>query len=105
MRRRTGPLLSVVVVALLSGLAIGCGASQSQRTPASSITTPEAGALTDADLDEFPHGALWILESINGSPLHSDSYITITVDRTSYTDMTTAIASQVSLGMRPCCPQ
>ena len=109
MRRLTGPVLVVVIMALLSGLIIGCGASQStpggpspdlasepaaapspllpsptaqsQQPAASAIPTPAAGALTDSDLDEFPHGALWILESINGSPLHPDSYITITVDR------------------------
>ena len=108
MCRLTGPVSAVVIMALLSGLIIGCGASQStpggpspdlasapaapspllasptaqsQQPAASSTTTPAAGVSTDSDLDEFPHGALWVLESINGSPLHPDSYIAITVDR------------------------
>ena len=109
MRRLIGPVLLVVIVALPYGLVMSCGVSpskrsgpapdlatapaaapspllasptaQSQQPAASSTTTPAAGVSTDSDLDEFPHGALWILESINGSPLHPDSYIAITVDR------------------------
>ena len=111
MCRLTGPVLAVAIMTLLSGLTIGCAASQStpggpspdlvsvpaaapspplpsptaqsQQPAASATATAAAGVPTASDPDEFPHGALWILESINGSPLHSDSYITITVDRDS----------------------